>query len=205
MDNLPPSAAASSERSQNPPASKQLKSKIETAKEEGAKLKQGASEQAAASFESAKTNIKEVAQEAAGYGQSVANEQKNRLADIVHEYCQAAKAASEKLHQEGQAALAGRADEMASHLDRASTYLREKKLSEIYHDAEHFTRRRPEIVFGTMFAAGLAAARFLKASDRGVARGGASNVENERKLSEPSAPASSLPPSAIAHGPERTF
>ena len=193
MDNLAPSSGAASERGQDPPAEQQLKSEVESAKKEAAKLKRGASEQATASFESAKANIKEAAQEAAGYGQDVVNEQKNRLAEIVHEYCQATKAASEKLHQEGHVALASRADEVASRLDRASTYLRKKKLSEIYYDAEHFTRRRPEIVFGMMFATGLVAARFLKASDRGVARSRASNVTSERDLSKPLAPASSTP------------
>jgi hypothetical protein len=192
MENLPPSAAAASEREQNPHAAQQLKNEVESTKKETANLKRGASEQAAASFESAKTNIKEVAQEVTGYGQGVLNEQKNRLAEVVHQYCQAAQAASEKLHQEGHAALAGRADEVASQLDHASTYLRERKLSEIYYDAEQFTRRRPEIVFGMMFAAGLVAARFLKASDRGAASTGASNLRSERNPSEPLAQAPTM-------------
>ena len=34
-------------------------------------------------------------------------------------------------------ALAQQAEEISSHLDRASNYLREKELSEIYYDAEH--------------------------------------------------------------------
>jgi hypothetical protein len=34
-------------------------------------------------------------------------------------------------------ALAQQAEEIASHLDRASNYLREKELREIYYDAEH--------------------------------------------------------------------
>jgi hypothetical protein len=202
MDNLEPSPAAAAE---HPPAAQQLKSEVETAKKEGAKLKRDASEHAAASLESAKTNIKEVAQEAAGYGQGVVNEQKNRLADIVHEYCQAAKAASEKLHQEGHAALASRADEVASHLDRASTYLRERKISEIYNDAEHFARRRPEIVFGMMFAAGLVAARFLKASDRGTESSRVASVESKGNLSGPHSRASLVSPSTIASGPERAL
>ncbi len=198
MDNLPPSEAAASEREQDPPAAQQLKSEVGTVQKEAAKVKHGASEQAAASFESAKTEIKEVAQKTAGYGQEVVNEQKNRLADIVHEYHQAAKAASEKLNQEGHAALASRADEVASRLDRASTYLRERKISEIYDDAGHFARRRPEIAFGIMFGAGLVAARFLKASDRGAANSRVSSVESNRNHSR----ASSASPSTIASAPE---
>ena len=169
MDNLPPDAVAS-EREQNRRPTQLGKTGVDAAKEEAAKLKRGASEQAAVSFESAKSNIKEVAREATGFGESVITEQKGKMADIVHQYGQAAKAASERLDQEGHAALANRADELASRLDRASTYLREKGISEIYYDSERFTRRRPEIVFGMMFAVGLVAARFLKASDRGVGR-----------------------------------
>jgi hypothetical protein len=59
--------------------------------------------------------------------------------------------------------------------------LRDKNLSEIYYDAEHFTRRRPEIVFGMMFAAGLVAARFLKASDRGAASSRPLNIESKKE------------------------
>jgi LysM repeat protein len=91
MDNLPPSAAATSKREQRPPVAQQLKSEVESAKKEAAKLKHGASEQATVSFESAKTNIMEAAQEAAGYGQGVVNEQKDRLAEIVEKYGQTAK------------------------------------------------------------------------------------------------------------------
>ena len=141
-----------------------------------------------------KSNIKEVAREATDFGQSVVTEQKDKLAEIVHEYGQAAKAASERLDQEGHAALANRADELSSRLDRASTYLREKRVSEIYYDTEHFTRRRPEIVFGMMFAVGLVAARFLKASDRGVAGRRQLNIASEEYPYQPSAPASTVSP-----------
>ena len=120
------------------------------------------------------------------------------MAEIVHEYGQAAKAASERLDQEGHAALANRADELASRLDRASTYLREKGISEIYYDTERVTRRRPEIVFGTMFAVGLAAARFLKASDRSVTRRRQANIASEGYPYQPSERASTVSP-----GPEK--
>jgi ElaB/YqjD/DUF883 family membrane-anchored ribosome-binding protein len=193
MENVPSSGSAS-EREQYPSAKQQLNSGIETAKDEAAKLKRGASEQATASFENAKTHIKEVSQEAVGYGQKVVNEQKNRLAEIVHEYSQTAKAASERLREEGHAPLGNRADEMAARLDRVSAYLRERKLSDIYYDAEDFTRRRPEIVFGMMFAAGLVTARFLKASSRGRASSGAWNLESEPNLPEPLAPAGACGP-----------
>jgi hypothetical protein len=194
MDNLSSDAAAASEREQNRGQTQQVQTGVETAKEEAAKLKRGASEQAAASIKTTKSNIKEVAREATDFGQSVVTEQKEKLAEIVHEYGQAAKAASERLDQEGHAALANRADELSSRLDRASTYLREKRVSEIYYDTEHFARRRPEIVFGMMFAVGLVAARFLKASDRGVGGRRQLNIASEEYPYHPSARASTVSP-----------
>lgn len=179
MDNLPPSEAAASQPKQEPPVAQQLKSEAESAKKKTADLKRAASEQVAGAFESAKTDLREAAQETAGYSEGVLTEQKSRLADVVQEYCQAAQAASEKLNQGGHGALASRADQLASRLDRASRYMRERKLSEIYDDFEQFARRRPDVVFGLMFAAGLVTARFLKASERG-----ASDVKTERNLSE---------------------
>jgi hypothetical protein len=194
MDNLSPDAAATSEQEQNRRQTPQVKTGVDAAKEEAAKLKRGASEQAAVSFESAKSNIKEVAREATGFGESVVTEQKGKLAEIVHQYGRAAKAASERLDQEGYAALANRAEELSSRLDRASAYLREKRISEIYYDTKRFTRRRPEIVFGMMFAVGLVAARFLKASDRGGAGRRHLNIANEGYPYQPSARASTASP-----------
>jgi hypothetical protein len=166
MENLSSSSGAVSEPGQSPNVEQQLRAKIENAKKETGNLQRAASEEITSSLESAKANFQETAHATAGYGQGVVNEQKNRLAEIVHEYGQAAQAASADLRREGHVALSSRADQVASRLEHASTYLREKNFSEIYQDAEHFTRRRPEIVFGIMFAAGLVTARFLKASDR---------------------------------------
>lgn len=164
MENLPSTSGDQPE--QSPPLKHQVKTKIEAA--EGAK--QSATDHASAALEGAKSNIKEITEGAAGYGQRVLKEQKEKLAEIVQQYGQAAKAASENLQQQNHDALGQRAEEIAARLDRASSYLRDRELSEIYYDAEHFTRRRPELVFGMMFAAGLLAARFLKASNSGRER-----------------------------------
>jgi hypothetical protein len=95
--------------------------------------------------------------------------------------------------------LASRANEVALRLEHASTYLRESKLSEIYEDAQQFTRKRPEIVFGMMFAAGLVAARFLKASDRGGTIGGPLDVQSKDTFPDTSTMAKVVP------GPEKTY
>lgn len=193
MDNVSQSEAPACERGQDPPAAEQqLRSEAEGAKKQVAQLKRKASEQAAASLESAKANLKDESQKAAGYSQALIEEQKSRLAEIIHEYSHAAQAASENLHQEGYSALADRATELASRFDRVSRYLQERKPAEIYRDAEQFTRRRPEIVFGIMFAAGLLTARFLKASDPGRTRDRALNAGSEPSPSASPARASTI-------------
>ena len=49
---------------------------------------------------------------------------------------------------------------------QVSRYLREKEPADFLDDLESFARRKPEVVFGALFAVGLAAARFFKASRR---------------------------------------
>jgi hypothetical protein len=183
MDNLPSTSAPESEK--NPPLKDPVKTKIETAYQETSKLQHDASQQAAASFESAKSNLSDIAKGAVEYSRSALTEQKEKLAEIIQQYSQSAKTASESLHQEQHLALAQRAEEISSQFDRAANYLRKKELSEIYSDAEHFTRQRPELVFGMMFAAGLMAARFLKASKHSPQGPSMSNARHGAYLPQP--------------------
>ena len=193
MDNVSQSQTPAREREEGLPSAEQhLRSEAEGVKKQAANLKREASERAEASLESAKTHLKEVAQTATDYGRGFIDEQKARLAEITHEYCRAAQAASEKLNQEGHSALASGATQLASRFDGMSAYLRERKPSEIYRDAEQFTRRRPEVIFGIVFAAGLLTARFLKASDHGAASDHAPDAGIEPSLSKRPGQASTI-------------
>lgn len=169
MENEPSSRTAS-EQEQNAPPAQRLKNEFESAKQANSNVGKDISEQAAASFESAKGDLKEAARGATEYGKGLFNEQKGKLAQAIEDYCHAADSVSGKLRQEGHTALASRADSLASRIRRLTVYLRDSELSDIYRDAEQFTRRRPEIVFGMMFSAGLMTARFLKASNPGRRR-----------------------------------
>ena len=184
MDNVSHSETSASGQGYGPTGAQQPKGGAENVKKQAANLKDEAAEQAAASFEDAKANLKEAAQKATGYGQGLIQEQQSRLAQIIDEYCRSAQAASEKLHQEGHSALANRAGEVVSRFHRVSRYLHERKPAEVYRDAEGFTRRRPDVVFGLMFAAGLFTARVLKASDRRLASDRTANSEGEQRPSE---------------------
>ena len=83
------------------------------------------------------------------------HKQKENLAQSVHKYAEALRAASESLRNEEGNVLAEPARKGAEQLERMSSYLREKEPRDFIEDLEAFTRRRPEVVFGGLFVVGL--------------------------------------------------
>jgi len=71
---------------------------------------------------------------------------------------------SGELRQQDQSALAGFADQAASKIEGASSYLKGKDLDQIVDDVEQFARRQPAMFIGGAFTVGLLAARLLKSS-----------------------------------------
>lgn len=96
--------------------------------------------------------------------QELAEGQKTRAAEKIEGYGSAVHRAAEKLREERDENLAHYADVVASEFDRAAGYLRQRDLRALMHDIEDGIRRRPEIALGALFIAGLAFARFVKAS-----------------------------------------
>jgi hypothetical protein len=128
-------------------------------------LKETVREKSTEAMDALKSKAQTAASGAKDYGRSMMQEQKESLAHKVKEYANAARSASEKLG--GETDMLSRPAERAAHqLDRVADYLQTKEPADLLHDIEAFARRRPEIVFGGMFVAGLAAARFFKASSR---------------------------------------
>jgi hypothetical protein len=115
-------------------------------------------------FKEGATQAIESAKEA---GSDFIQEQKEKLAETIEEYTHAVKAACDSLDAEEDNPLSGPAHRASRQLERASRYLRSKQPTDILHDLSDFARRRPELVFGGMFVAGMASVRFLKASSRG--------------------------------------
>jgi hypothetical protein len=79
---------------------------------------------------------------------------------------------AETLHQAGQS-MEGSGQPVAQYVHRAadqleslSRTLNERGVEDMLVDAEMFARRQPALFMGLAFAAGLAAARFLKSSSR---------------------------------------
>ena len=142
------------------------KETTETAQTEIEKLKDTAGKQGGAVLEEIKTLAQSAVKEVQETGGDFVHEQKENLAQKVARYGEALHAASERLRSEEGNVLANPAQKAADQLQSISTYLLEKEPADFFEDLETFTRRRPEVVFGGLFVAGLAAARFFKASRR---------------------------------------
>jgi len=92
------------------------------------------------------------------------NEQKARVGAEIHTYSAAAREAAERLKGESDSNLAEYVSTAADRLDRLGSQIQERDLGELVDEVEDVARRRPEVFFGGLFVAGLAMARFLKAS-----------------------------------------
>lgn len=92
------------------------------------------------------------------------DEQKGRVAVEIQTYSAAARRAAERLEGESDTNLSQYVSTAADRLDQLGSRIQERDLGELVDDVEDIARRRPEIFFGGMFVAGLAVARFLKAS-----------------------------------------
>ncbi|PQO31634.1 hypothetical protein [Blastopirellula marina] len=98
-------------------------------------------------------------------GRQFAEERKGIAAEELGSFGSALRSAAESLESDGEEAVAGYANMCAAQLESTSHYLRERRLGDLYHDANRFARKHPEIFLGGMFLVGIAAARFLKASE----------------------------------------
>jgi F0F1-type ATP synthase membrane subunit b/b' len=92
------------------------------------------------------------------------NEQKSRVGAEIQTYSAAARQAAERLEGESDANLAQYVSTAADRLDRLGSRIQERDVGQLVDDVEEIARRRPEVFFGGLFVAGLAVARFLKAS-----------------------------------------
>jgi hypothetical protein len=148
------------------------KQATQTAQTEIATLKHSALEQGSAALEEIKTAAQSAGRQAQEAGRDFIHEQKENLAHKVEEYAGAARATAERLRNDEGNVLATPAQKAAEKLEQVSRYLREKEPADFLDDLESFARRKPEVVFGALFAVGLAAARFFKASRRRPRRAG---------------------------------
>lgn len=162
-------------------------------------IKDMAREHGAAAVEQVKAGVQSATHKAQEAGRSFFMTQKETLASKVSQYAEAARSASQCLSGGETNMLAEPARKAADGLERVSTFLRDTEPEDMLHEVESFTRRRPEVVFGGLFIAGLAAARFLKASgdrarQRRMLRGTEWHQESYAAPEESIVPASSTTP-----------
>lgn len=93
-------------------------------------------------------------------------EKKSRAAEEVNVFGQALHRAADTLDENDDRAVAQYVHQAADMVDACADWLRNKSAGEMVRGCGDFTRRHPEVVLGGLFLAGVAAARFLKASDR---------------------------------------
>jgi hypothetical protein len=105
----------------------------------------------------------QAAQKAREFAASIVQQQKQRAASGLGQFSSAIRDTATRLQDEKDATLAGYAEVVAERLERAADYVGTSDPSTMLSDAQRFAKRRPEIVIGGMFVAGVALARFLKA------------------------------------------
>jgi ElaB/YqjD/DUF883 family membrane-anchored ribosome-binding protein len=90
--------------------------------------------------------------------------QKERATSSIGSVAQAVRQSAQPLRDNRQDVIAQYVEKAADQLDRFSTRLRDRDVSDIVDDVQRFARQRPALFVGAAFAAGILAARFLKSS-----------------------------------------
>ena len=112
----------------------------------------------------AKQGTAQVAERAKERAGTTATESKEEAAERLGNLASAFRDAGGQLDA-GDAAFFGRyAGVAADELEKVSAWLRTRDMKELVRDTETFARRHPDLFIGGAFVAGLAIARFLKAS-----------------------------------------
>lgn len=141
-----------------------LPREAEKLREQASDKREELTQQASEVAEQAKRKAREAAEHAKSSGMQYAREKKVRLAEEIGVLSDAIRKASGKLHEEQHESIASYVDVAAEQLDRCRQAIETREVGELVGDAQEFARRRPELVYGGLFVAGLAAMRFLKAS-----------------------------------------
>ena len=116
--------------------------------------------------EKAMTEVRERTDGARQSATRAVDERKRTLADSVHALASAFDAAANSLSDGQQNGLADWTRELSGRAHRMASYLEEQDTRALVNDLEDTARRHPTAFLGTTFAAGLAAGRFLRATQR---------------------------------------
>jgi len=92
------------------------------------------------------------------------NEQKTRATDGLGNVAQAVRQSTHHLREQQYDTVAQFVERAADQIERFSNHLRERDLNDLVSEAQRFARQQPAVFIGSSFAAGILAARFIKAS-----------------------------------------
>src|SRR5215211_3190678 len=92
------------------------------------------------------------------------NEQKTRATDSLGNVAQAVRESTHHLREQQYDTVAQFVERAADQIERFSNHLRERDLNDLVSEAQRFARQQPAVFIGSSFAAGMLAARFIKAS-----------------------------------------
>lgn len=144
----------------------------------------------------------EKVQEAAGTAQEKLREQldqrSTKAGETVTDTAQDLRSVGEELRKQGKDTPARIADKAAEQTERVGSYLKEAGSDRMLSDVEDFGRRQPLAVLAGGLAAGIVAARFLKASSHG--RYQARSSAHEEATRELAATAAAQPRGVYAEG-----
>jgi hypothetical protein len=109
--------------------------------------------------------LKEKALQRMDEAREKASSGKDRLSDRIWRVSSAIRSAGQNLGQEDES-VARLADRASERFERAAEYVRLANPKQVMRDVAGFARREPAMFYGGAFLLGLAAARFLKSSQR---------------------------------------
>jgi hypothetical protein len=92
------------------------------------------------------------------------NSQKQRATAGLGSVADAVRQTGRQLRDQRQDAVAEIVENAASQIERFTNHLKDRNLDELVDDAQRLARQQPALFIGGSFAAGLIAARFIKAS-----------------------------------------
>ena len=92
------------------------------------------------------------------------NARKDRASEVIQGLAGTVRRIGEPLHDESLQMLGAYADQAATGLERLATGIRDKEVSELADDVRQLARKEPAIFVAVGFAAGFAAARFLRST-----------------------------------------
>jgi ElaB/YqjD/DUF883 family membrane-anchored ribosome-binding protein len=133
-----------------------------------ASAEQGLTEQASAKVQDAASVAQEKASELREHGSARLRDQidqrSNQAGSQMRLLAEALRRSGNDVNGEGSANVSQLTSQAAERIDRLGSYLEQKRGHEVMRDLEMFARRRPWMLAGLGMLAGVAAARFMKAS-----------------------------------------